>query len=171
MRFALLLALAALTGCASVRSYPIDTRDPEVRQQLTERAARRDVTVRLLGEAGIQARALSVRADSTSWVDPVTGESRTVSTRLIRAVTVPGRRGGTLSTIAIGIGSGAVVGGLLGWGAYEVGIATRVVDSSGDLATYGAAGGAAVGLLSGAFVASERRRSQLFRVVTPVTSE
>jgi len=167
MRLTLLAVVATLSGCASVNSYPIRTDDAGVRQQLTERSARQDVTVRTTSEAGISARALSVRADSTSWVDPATGETRTIATDQLRAVSIPGRQGGTLTTIATGIGSGLVGGAALGYGAYKAGIGINTIDSAGQAAMYGAAGGGVLGLLSGAFVASERRRTQLYRVISP----
>ena len=170
MRLTLLLTVAVLTGCASVNAYPFDTPSARSRQQLTEKAARQDVVVRTDSEAGISARSLSIRADSTSWVDPTTGATRTVGTDQLRAVSIPGRQGGTLPTIAIGLGGGILGGGLLGYGAYEAGIGKNVLDSSGEAALYGAAGGAVLGLLSGAFVSSERRRMQLFRVTAPAST-
>ena len=162
MRSLLLFALAALTGCAGTYAYPFDPADADGRQRLTERAARHDVVLRLQGEPGVPARALSVRADSTTWVDPTTGAVRTVATGRLSAVTFPGSTASPLEAFALGVGGGALAGAALGVLAYKY--PHGFIDSWGDGAAFGAVStGLVSGLVAGS-VASDRRKDDLFLV-------
>ena len=161
MRFALMLSLAALTGCASVYSYPLDTTDARSRQRVTERAADKDVVVWVRGESRTPAADLSVRADSTSWTDPATGEMRTVATAQLRSVTFPGRERQPLKAFAIGLGTGAVVGGALGYLSYE--FPNWWIDSRGDAAALGAGAGGLAGMLSAGLVDQQRSHTNVYR--------
>ena len=172
MRTVLLLGLAALVGCAGPYAYRLDLGDPDRRQQLTERAARHDVTVRVQGEPGVQARALSVRADSATWTDPATGAQRTVATDRLTSVTVPGSDASPLRALALGAGGGALLGGALGALLYD--LPHGPIDSAGDAAAFGAVGTGVVGGLALGWAASDRRKDDLFllrpRAAAPAAS-
>ena len=161
MRSFLFLTLAALAGCGNY-AYSLDPDDAQGRQRVTERAAGESVTVRIVGEAGMPAQALSVRADSTSWVDPATGQARTVATDQLRSVSFPGSDKGSFRGIAVGVGSGVATGALLGFLSYE--FPNGPIDSRGDAAAFGAAGAGLIGGLIGGLVASDRRSDDLFIV-------
>lgn len=160
MRPFLTLALAALAGCSGSYAYRLDPADAEGRQRLTERAARHDVTVRVQGEPGVRARALSVRADSSTWVDPATGAVRTVATGRLSAVTVHGSDASPLRALAVGAGAGALAGAAVGALVYD--LPHGFIDSPGDAAAFGAAGTGVLGGLVSGWVASDRRKDDVF---------
>ena len=160
MRLFLLLLLAALAGCTSTYAYRVDLADADRRQQVTERAARQDVTVRVQGETGVPARALSVRADSATWTDPATGAARTVATHRLSAVTFPGSSASPLRALALGAGGGALAGAAVGALVYD--LPHGPIDSHGDAAAFGAAGTGLLGGLIAGWVASDRRKDDLF---------
>ena len=161
MRLLLLLALAASTGCGSY-AYPLSTEDARSRQRMTERAADRDVVVRVQGLPGVQARALSVRADSTTWTDPATGATRSVATDQLRGITVPGSDRGVLGTTLLGVGGGLLAGAAVGALSYE--FPRGPIDSRADAAAFGAGGAALVGGLVGLTMARDRQSDDVFVV-------
>ena len=159
MRSLLVVALAALTGCGTY-AYPLSTDDAGSRQRVTERAAGQDVVVRVQGQPGVQARALSVRADSTTWTDPATGAARAVATDQLRGVTIPGADGGVLRTTLVGIGGGLLTGAAVGALSYE--LPHGPINSRADAATFGAASAALVGGLVGLTMARDRQSDDVF---------
>lgn len=160
MRPLLLLALMGLTGCASTYAYRLDLADAARRQQVTERAARQDVTVRVHGEPGVLARALSVRADSATWTDPSTGAPRTVATHRLSAVTFPGSDASTLRAFALGAGGGVLAGAAVGVLVYD--LPHGPIDSRGDAAAFGAAGTGILGALISGWMVSDQRKDDLY---------
>lgn len=162
MRSLLIFGLVACTGCATSYSYHLDVDDAQGRQRVTERAASAPVIVRVQGEAGVSARALSVRADSTTWIDAATGSERTVGTDQLRSITFPGRDGGVFKTAALGIGTGLVTGALTGFAAYE--FPNGPIDSRSKAALAGAVGAGIVGGVVGGTVGMDRQHSDVFIV-------
>ena len=161
MRSLALLALAVLTGCGTY-AYPLNTDDARSRQRMTERVADRDVVVRVQGQAGVQARALSIRADSTTWTDLATGAVQTVATDQLRGVTIPGSDRGVLGTTLLGVGGGLLTGAAVGALSYK--FPNGPIDSRTDAATFGAASAALVGGLVGLTMARDRRSDNVFVV-------
>lgn len=159
MRVFLLATLAALTGCGTY-AYPLATDDAGSRQRFTERAAGRTVTVRVQGQPGVQAEALSVRADSTSWTDPASGATRTIPTDQLRGVTIPGSDKSPLGAVALGIGGGLLTGAALGYVSYE--FPNSVIGSRGEATAFGSVGAGLIGGLVGLTVARDRQSDDLF---------
>ncbi len=156
------LALAALTGCAGAYAYHLDPADADGRQRLTERAARHDVVVRLQGEPGVPARALSVRADSVTWRDPATGAARSAGMDRLWSITFPGSDGSPLKTLALSVGGGVLAGAAVGALVYD--LPHGPIDSRGDAAAFGAVGTGLIAGLTSGWVVSDRRKDDLFLV-------
>lgn len=112
------LALAVLAGCVT-STVAFDPADAGARQRLTERAAHQPATVTVRGRPPAAARALSVRADSSDWMDAATGERRTVATGEIEAVAFPASSKSPLAPLAVGLGGGAAAGAALGAATYD----------------------------------------------------
>ena len=113
MRALAFLAIAALaSGCAYTRSF--DAADAESRAALSARAARQSATVLVPGRPPRAVRHLTVGSDSTSWFDPATGALHVVPTADVEAVRFPRSERSAVRDLAVGVGAGVLVGGLLG---------------------------------------------------------
>ena len=133
-------------------------------------AGRRVRTSRCASRARPASRpgALSVRADSATWTDPATGAARTVATHRLSAVTfpgssaspLPGSSASPLRALALGAGGGALAGAAVGALVYD--LPHGPIDSHGDAAAFGAAGTGLLGGLIAGWVASDRRKDDLF---------
>lgn len=111
MRFALLLATAALmTGCTTTR-----TLDPSVsalRSDVNERAARHPAVVTLASGERVPAASLHLAPDVTTWLDPTTGQGRSVETEAIVSIRITDRGRGTLQGAGAGLSVAAVAAGV-----------------------------------------------------------
>lgn len=161
MRSLVLVALAALSGCGTY-AYPLATDNARSRQRLTEQAVDRTVTVRVQGQMGVQAQALSIRADSTSWTDPASGATQTVATDRLRGVVIPGSDKSAFKTVALGVTGGLLTGAALGYVSYE--FPNSFIGSREEATAFGSAGAALIGGLVGLSVARDRQSDNVFVV-------
>ena len=118
MRAPALLILAALaSGCAYTRSF--DVADAESRTAVSARAARQSATVLVQGRPAQTAHHLDVGSDSTSWFDPETGALHVVPTADVAVIRFPRAERSAVGDLALGVGAGVLVGGLIGAGSYD----------------------------------------------------
>ena len=146
MRLTLLLVLIVLGGCRHTRSL-----DPT---RLNARATRQPAALVLTDGQRLEARALHVAPDVTTWLDPATGAARSVPTSELASATVVDRSRGTLEGLGIGLATGAVLG--TGAGAlWEFGRNGLSRDSN-SAGAWGAAVGGGIGGGLGALIGRRR---------------
>lgn len=146
-----LVLFALLGGCAY--THPLNVADAEHRQALSERATRQVAVVAVQGEPPGPVDALSIRADSTSWIDAATGVPRSVATPDLALVRFPSSERRPLRTFVAGLVGGALVGGAIGVAAFEREGPSLLAESQRESAVlfgmlFGALGGAAGGLVA-----------------------
>lgn len=110
MRCAIHIALLAalLGGCA--HTHPFNPAMPEGRAEFNAQSGRRSTIVVLTSGERAEAQALRLDAVEASWINPETGEARSVPLAEVRTVRVPARGRGALEGFAIGVGIGAGLG-------------------------------------------------------------
>ena len=138
---ALVVFAALASGCAYTR--PFDAADAESRAAVSDRAARQSATVLVDGRPPQAARHLTVGADSTSWFDSATGALHVVPTADVAAVRFPRSERSAVRDLAVGVGSGMLVGGLLGAVFYDA--PDILFGSRAEAVALGAAGFGLVG--------------------------
>ena len=145
----LVIAAGALSsGCADIRPAttfePLGTSSSLSRAEINGRSPRSAASLTLATGEVVDADALHIAQDLTTWFDPATGTLRTASTADVLAVRVTDRRSQTIRGAVIG----AIAGGLVGLG---VGALWESVEG-GDAAAVGLIGGTAVGAGIGALL-------------------
>lgn len=108
---------ALLVGCTYTR--PLDLSAPADRQRVTERAAQQVPTLVLSSRLSTLAPRLSVRADSTTWVDPVTGTPMSVASSEVKAVRFSTAHPRPAGAFLKGLIGGAVIGTAVGYLVYD----------------------------------------------------
>lgn len=106
-----------LTGCSHTRTF--DTDVPKKRTTVNAHADREKARVGVVGGKHFSARSLHVAPDMTTWIDPATGESRSVPTAEVVSIEFRNRLRGTIEGLGIGLVVGAGLGALLGAATYE----------------------------------------------------
>lgn len=105
-----------LTGCTHTRTF--DIASSNARTELNARAEGETTTLTLRTGESVSARSVSVAPDMTTWIDPATGDVRSVSTREVATVRFDNRGRGALEGLgwgaAIGAGAGVLVGAVSG---------------------------------------------------------
>lgn len=146
------LALTVLVGgCAHSRLFNPAT--PEGRAEVNARAEKHPTIVFLTNGERMDVESLRLNATEASWINPRTGEARSVLLSEIRTVRVPNRGRGALEGMAIGAGIAAGIGilGILiegeGGGPSLGAPSTELVFVGGTVS--GAAIGALVGVATG----------------------
>ncbi|MEP0548577.1 MAG: hypothetical protein ABJF88_16700 [Rhodothermales bacterium] len=132
-----LLVLAALTITGCTHSRPFDATSPDSRAGVNTRAESESALVTLDGGEQVRARGLHIAPDATTWIDPSTGEMRSVPTSELASVRFTDRGRGVLE----GLGLGAVYGAGLGVVVGAVGGA----NDDGEIIQFSPVGGALVG--------------------------
>ncbi|MEP0547940.1 MAG: hypothetical protein ABJF88_13480 [Rhodothermales bacterium] len=160
-----LLALL-LSGCA--HTIPFDNGAPEERAAVNERAKGQQATVTLRDGQRLQADALRIATDSTSWLEPEARQVRTVATGGIESISFPtgGRHAG--EGFAIGFGSGAALGYVVGLSTYEG--PDIVISSRGDSALAGALLFAGLGGLTGLLIGYGSEARDVFELTASTDS-
>ncbi len=104
-----LVTLAVLLGgCA--HSRPFDPAAPEGRAEVNAQVGGRSTVVVLTSGERAEAESLRLAPDGASWIEPETGEARSVALAEVRAVQVPARSRGALEGFVIGVVIGAGLG-------------------------------------------------------------
>lgn len=110
MRFIIIAILIALLGgCTHTRVFDLTT--SEDRARVNAQVEQRSSVVLLRSGERADAKALQLNSNAASWINPETGEPRSVLLTEIRAVEMPAYGRGALEGLAIGTG----IGGLLGF--------------------------------------------------------
>lgn len=113
-----LLVLAALTLAGCTHSRPFDAASPDSRASVNTRAEAESPLVTLHGGEQVSARGLHIAPDATTWIDPSTGEMRSVPTSELASVRFTDRARGVLEGLglgaAYGVGLGVIVGAVGG---------------------------------------------------------
>jgi hypothetical protein len=110
------VAALALAGCTHHR--PLDTASPESRTHVNTRAEGESALVTLHDGEEVRARSLHVAPDVTTWLDPETGEMRSIPTNDLVSVRFTDRGRGVLEGIGLGTAIGFAFGVGVGAGAY-----------------------------------------------------
>lgn len=97
-----------LGGCAHSRLFNPAT--PEGRAEVNARAEKHPTIVFLTNGERMDVESLRLNATEASWINPRTGEARSVLLSEIRSVRVPNRGRGALEGMAIGAGIGTAIG-------------------------------------------------------------
>jgi len=111
----LMLAIAAallLTGCTHTRTFDIASSNAQT--ELNARAEGETTTLTLQTGESVSAQSVSVAPDMTTWIDPATGDVRSVPTREVATVRFDNRGRGALEGLGWGAAIGAVAGVLVG---------------------------------------------------------
>jgi hypothetical protein len=106
----------ALAGCT--HSRPLEPASPESRTHVNARAEGESALVTLHDGEEAHARSLHVAPDVTTWLDPDTGEMRSVPTSDLAFVRFTDRGRGVLEGTGIGTAIGFAFGVGVGAGAY-----------------------------------------------------
>jgi hypothetical protein len=154
-----MLVTLVLSGCA--HTIPFDAGTPGGRTAVNERGERRQATVTLRDGQRLQADALRVGPDSTSWLEPEAQQVHTVATEEIASIAFLTGRRQIGEGFAIGLGGGAALG-------YAVGLSTFdkpdiVINSRGDSAMAGALFFAGLGGLAGLLIGYNSEAKDVFK--------
>ncbi len=109
-----------LQGCTAVHSVEVQGRSNEANwglSEINERASTRRARLFLGDGRRLTAGGLRVETDSTSWI--ADGRYETVATSAVTRVQFVERGRGALEGLGLGLLSGAVVGGVIGFVSYN----------------------------------------------------
>ena len=108
------LVLLVCANCASTRTVHLDQEKDKAYRRLVQNARDHHATLHLIGDLRVKAKALQVTPDSTSWIDPETGQVREIATDQIQSISFLLRRHGAEQGLGMGLVGGALIG--LSWG-------------------------------------------------------
>ena len=144
-RLATLLLIYAI-GCTHVTM--IDHDSPDATYYVNKKAKSRTSQIQLKNNERCLGKDISVRPDSTSWFDAVSGIRRTVPSAEISQIQIVDRGRGALDGFLIGASIGCVPGGAL-WVSFVNAFCDSDCNTTGAAIVGGLVGGAAAGLVVG----------------------
>lgn len=146
--------LAVLGGCTHTRGL-----EGQPWSQINAQAGRSEATVELASGERVAARSLHLAPDVATWVDPASGDLRSVPTADVVAVRFADRQRGALEGAGIGLAAGAIVGGTVGGFAAlrEAGYFPREGNPDDTAVLVGAGAGGLVGAALGSLLGAARR--------------
>lgn len=157
--------LVLLVGCTHTRVF--DPGSSEKRAEVNARAERGLSVLQLRSDERIQARSVHVAPDVTTWIDPATGTTESISTSELEAIRFKSRGRGVLEGLGLGLAIGAGVGAVLGAvsGATDEGGLIDLTPAEGALVGSVAFGGVGVGV--GGLAGLERGSRTVYIVPAP----